>query len=133
MKSTNPNCGFREDWDFEDIEIIHKEENLNNREFLRLRWACNAKPDVMIISRKHGLFIELKVESGIGTNKFGYNQEETQSDILELLPLTVPCFSDMDFRKIILSKGEKSNITWSEIKDKLTNELALKHLKNMPK
>jgi hypothetical protein len=87
----------------------------------------------MIISKKHGLFIELKVESGIGTNKFGYNQEETQNDILELLPLTVPYFIDTDLKKIILSKGEKSHIKWSEIKDKLTNELALKHIENMPK
>jgi len=120
-------------WSFEDIEALQNEKKLKNKELLRLRWACNAKPDVMIISKKSCLLIELKVESGIGTSSSGYNQEETQDDILKLANLTVPCFKYMNFERIMLTNGKDGNINWNEIRGMLTNELPIKHFENMPK
>jgi hypothetical protein len=119
-------------WSFEGIEIIQDEKCLKNRELLRLRWACNAKPDLMIISGRSCLLIELKVESGVGTSNFGYNQEETQDDILKLTKLTVPYFNNMNFKKIMLTKGKGGDINWDEIKSMMTDELSVKHFENMP-
>ena len=119
-------------WSIEGIKNTQKQENLENKELLRLRWACNAKPDVMIISKKSLLFIELKVESGMGTNSLGYNQEETQNDILKLAQLTVPYFAGFDFKRIALTKGEDGLINWNEIKNKFTNELVIKHIEHIP-
>jgi hypothetical protein len=123
---------FPGQWNIQGIETIQKERNLNGRELLRLRWACKAKPDIMIISEKSALFIELKVESGIGINNYGYNQEETQYDILKLAQLTVPMFKDTDFRRIMLTGDKDGLITWNEIKNKPTNKLVIKHMKHMP-
>jgi len=120
-------------WNFENIENVQKEENLKSRELLRLRWAFNAKPDVMIISKKSCLIIELKVESGVGTSNYGYNQEETQDDIIKFAKLTMPYFKDMNFKRIMLTNDKDGHINWSQIKNMLANELVIKHFDNMPK
>ena len=50
----------------------------------RLRWAFNAKPDLLVLAGEHGVLIETKVESGSGSNKDGYKQLPTQGNILSL-------------------------------------------------
>ena len=50
----------------------------------RLRWAFNAKPDLLVLGGQHGVLIEVKVESGGGQNKDGYKQLPTQANILSL-------------------------------------------------
>jgi hypothetical protein len=119
-------------WPVPNINIIQREENLTDRQLLRLRWACNAKPDVMIISKKSGLFIELKMESELGASNYGYNQEETQFDILDLVGKTVPKFMDIKFRRIMLTKKESDFITWNKIKNHFNNDLVKRHMSNIP-
>jgi hypothetical protein len=119
-------------WPVPDIDIIQREENITDRQLLRLRWACNAKPDVMIISKKSGLLIELKVESELGANNHGYNQEETQFDILNLVGKTIPIFKDTKFRRIMLTKNGNDFITWNKIKNHFKNDLVKRHMENMP-
>lgn len=119
-------------WPIELINLLQKEEKITDRGLLRIRWACNAKPDLLIISKNYGLFIELKLESGIGTNDSGYNQEETQYDIMDLAKLTIPNFNNLDFKRIILDK-QSGIVNWDDIKSKFTNELVKKHMLNLPK
>lgn len=54
------------------------------KRLMRLRWAFNAKPDILVLEGKRGLLIEAKVESGGGSNRDGYDQFQTQRDILSL-------------------------------------------------
>jgi hypothetical protein len=119
-------------WPVQSIDIIQKEENITDRQLLRLRWACNAKPDVMILSKKSGLFIELKMESELGANNYGYKQEETQFDILNLASKTVPIFKDTKFNRVMLTKNENNFITWDKIKKHFKNDLVKKHMENIP-
>jgi hypothetical protein len=119
-------------WPVPNINIIQREENLSDRELLRLRWACNAKPDVMIISKNSGLFIELKVESNLGGNSYGYDQQETQFDILRLAGKTVPVFKDTIFKRIMITKNEENFVSWKKIKPYFNNDLIKRHIINMP-
>jgi hypothetical protein len=119
-------------WPVPNINTIQREENLTDRQLLRLRWACNAKPDVMIISKKSGLFIELKVESELGANNYGYDQQETQFDILKLVCKTVPIFKETNFKRIMITKDENNLFSWKKIKNHFNNDLIKKHMINMP-
>lgn len=66
----------------EDLEVrLHREKE---KPLYRCRWLCNAKPDIMIQSGTEVLFIEVKVESGMGSNERGYSQEQTQRDIINV-------------------------------------------------
>jgi hypothetical protein len=120
-------------WHVPNINIIQKEESINDRQLLRLRWACNAKPDVLIISKKSGVFIELKVESELGAGNYGYNQEETQFDIMDLAGKTIPIFKETKMKRIMITKNENDFITWDKIKSHFNNDLVKRHMENMPK
>jgi hypothetical protein len=119
-------------WPVPSINIIQREENLTDRQLLRLRWACNAKPDVMILSKNSGLLIELKVESELGANNHGYDQQETQFDILKLIGKTIPMFRDIKFERIMITNDEKDIISWKKIKNHFNNDLVKRHMINMP-
>jgi len=129
-------------WSIGSINLLQSEEAIKNREILRIRWACNAKPDLLILSKNSGILIELKVESGIGEGDLGYNQEETQIDIMNLAKATIPIFKNIEFKRLMLEKkrnsvlsieGLKNKLTWDEIMPKFNNELVKKHMLNMPK
>jgi len=125
---------FPGQWRVESINSLQKEEKINNRQLIRIKWACNAKPDLLIISKKSALFIELKLESGFVRKKTGYDQQKTQKDIINLAKMTIPYFSnsDFNFNQIILDK-HNGKIRWDDIKNIFKNDLVEKHMLNIPK
>jgi hypothetical protein len=60
------------EWQIRDLTHIEKEKN----DLVKIRWCFNAKPDLLIVSGKSCVFLELKVESGAGSNEHGYDQIE---------------------------------------------------------
>lgn len=85
-------------------------------ELIKLRWAFNAKPDIMILSNSNALIIEVKVESGEGNiEDTGYRQLDIQVLISQLLNRFVPYFKEVNFKNTILSLNTKEGITWKEI------------------
>lgn len=125
----------------EDLLLIETLKDIQNDNFIkdnklcRIKWAFNAKPDLLIISNHNCVIIELKLESRIGTNSNGYNQIETQTDVACLMKKTIPIFGDMNIEHILITKkGGKSNISWQEvlsIKDKISNELVKIHFNEL--
>ena len=110
------------------IKKIQKKHSILDEKLCRIGWACNAKPDILIISNNNCLIIELKLESGEGKNDSGYNQFQTQYDIIELSKKTIPCFAESNFERIIISKeNTEKNISWNEIIDFFNNSLVKKH------
>lgn len=90
-------------------------EQSGKKELLKIKWAFNAKPDILIISESKCLFIEAKIESGLGQYGEGNNQLDTQILISQLLKLLVPSFSEKEFKNIMLTKEEYNGISWKEI------------------
>jgi hypothetical protein len=128
-----------------NIKILQKIERINeipNNNLCRIGWAFNAKPDLLIISNKNCILIELKIESGFGKNDFGYYQPQTQQDITELIKISIPYFKNMNFKKILISKEFQDeneyfdcNILWTDLLEDLNNfnnELIKKHFRNIP-
>jgi hypothetical protein len=114
------------------IKQIQIDEKIPNDNLCRIAWAFNAKPDLLLISNDNCLIIELKVESGIGKKDNGYNQMETQQDIIELVKISVPFFHNKQFEKIMLTKEmDKKNISWNELLEHFNNELVKKHFKRI--
>jgi hypothetical protein len=116
--------------------IIEKSDNTSeNKDCLkRIRWACNTKPDLLIISGNNGLFIELKIESNIGVNRDGFNREKTQKDIIMLTNKIIPAYKNVNFERIMLERNNSDNsISWNDInKYDFENELLKNHFANMP-
>ncbi|MFC2066843.1 hypothetical protein ACFLUO_07340 [Chloroflexota bacterium] len=89
----------------------------------KLKWAFNAKPDMMIVSNNQAILVEAKLESGEGKyGDDGIGQREIQETIGELMPkLIIPAFEDIVFHNMLLAKKlPKDNewqlsITWKEI------------------
>jgi hypothetical protein len=116
------------------LKEIQRENNIPNDNLCRIAWACNAKPDIMIISKDNCIVIELKVESGVGKNEFGYDQIQTQQDIIELAKKSVPYFQNKKFERIMVTEHNDANsISWSELLSGFTNELVKKHFSKIIK
>jgi len=91
---------------------------------LRVKWAFNAKPDIMMISDGCALLIEGKLESPEGKyDASGQGQEETQQLIADLLKQFVPTFRQTTFHNILLARQSPSkdrwplSFTWKDIID----------------
>ena len=117
------------------LKNIQKENSIQNNYLCRIKWAFNAKPDLLIISNNKCVIIELKLESGIGKNDDGYDQIQTQKDVGNLAKITIPFFSEKLFENILLTKEEdKNNLSWSEILCGLNNfgsELVKRHFRRI--
>jgi len=134
----NKNLCFPGKWteknnnNLQNLKEIQEKNSISNNYLCRIGWAFKAKPDLLIISNNNCIIIELKLESGIGKNKDGYNQIQTQQDIIELSKITVPFFKTISsFENILLTK-EKNNfyLSWLEILQDLnnfSNDLIKKH------
>ena len=125
-------------WGKEKIKAAEKKYDLVEKELWRLRWACNAKPDVMIEDPRNIVFIEIKVESDFGSSENGYNQLQTQEDILLLGKAVIPSFASKNTELTTLTQGGP-NLVWSDIINILSESpdaeifaLAKRHLKSMP-
>ena len=89
----------------------------------------------MIISNNNCILIELKLESGIGKNDDGYDQIQTQKDIIDFIKITVPYFNNKYFEHILISKeDDKNTLSWYEIlsnQNNFSNELVKKQFKKI--
>lgn len=86
-------------------------------ELIRIKWAFNAKPDMLIISDSSVLLIEAKLESSEGrNNESGYRQFDIQKLIGDLLKLLVPQFQKSVFHNAVLALNPpQSDISWKEL------------------
>jgi hypothetical protein len=91
---------------------------------LSVKWAFNAKPDIMMISDGCALLIEGKLESSEGKyDASGQGQEETQQLIANLLKEFIPTFRQTIFYNMLLALQSPSrgrwplSITWKDIID----------------
>lgn len=97
------------------------------RRLMRLRWAFNAKPDILVLEGRSGLLIEAKVESGGGSNRDGYDQVQAQRDILSLWKhLELPGL-DGTIHLVTLGKGrplnkEAPHLTWQSVLEGIGKE-----------
>lgn len=97
------------------------------KRLMRLRWAFNAKPDILVLEGRSGLLIEAKVESGGGSNRDGYDQVQTQRDILSLWKhLELPGL-DGTIHLVTLGKGrplnkEAPHLTWLSVLEGIGKE-----------
>lgn len=120
-------------WETAKIQKIQQQERLKNNELLRIRWAFNAKPDILITANSWAAFIELKVESSIGENQHGYNQDKTLSDIISIAKKTIPLFHNKTIDKLMISQNEPESIKWSEVTKHIEHGLIQKYMNHIPK
>lgn len=92
-------------------------EKLKIKSLIQVKWAINAKPDIMIISDSSVLLIDAKVESGEGRDEeSGYQQYEIQELISYLLKLLIPQFSKSNFlNKVLKLMPQKTDLSWQEV------------------
>jgi len=119
-------------WEIAKIHKVQKQENLINNELLRIRWASNAKPDILITSNNWAAFIELKIESGIGENQYGYNQRKTLLDIITIAKKTIPSFHNLHIDSFIISKNKPNSIKWTDFIEAIGHDLVKKYMKYIP-
>lgn len=80
---------------------------------LKVKWAFNAKPDIMMISKDCAILIEGKLESPEGKySASGQGQEETQRLIAHLLKELVPAFREVTFHNMLLALRSPKNDKW---------------------
>ncbi len=126
-------------WHKDKINNAEKTHGLRAKELWRLRWACNAKPDVMIEDPENVVFIEIKVESDFGKSDNGYSQVQTQRDILKIGKRLIPSMANKRTKLTTLTLDGKG-LVWSEIIRILQAtakpgvfEMVNRHLVAMPK
>ena len=125
-------------WSKDKINSAENAHGLVKKELWRIRWACNAKPDVMIEDPDNIVFIEIKVESGFGSSENGYDQIQTQRDILRLGAAVIPALSQKRTELTTLTV-DGDELMWSEIArivgeaGSRVYEMVSRHLKAMPK
>jgi len=125
-------------WSKEKINSAEIMYGLTEKQLWRLRWACNAKPDAMIEDPESIVFIEIKVESDFGSSENGYDQLQTQQDILQLGKAVIPPLSQKETQLTTLTI-DGPDLNWSEIARILGEstsgayEMVKRHLEAMPK
>lgn len=97
-------------------------EEAGLKELIKVKWAFNAKPDILLMSPESMLVIEAKVESSEGCKvDVEYKQFQTQKLISELWQLLIPEFRNRKLVNAVLnvssSLEEIPVIQWSEIMD----------------
>jgi hypothetical protein len=98
-------------WNIEEL----KKAGLDS--LIKIRWAFNAKPDIMLLSPQGILLIEAKLESGEGRKEeSGYQQYEIQELIIDLWRLLIPEFQRRHIGRTTLELCPLNNgISWQEI------------------
>lgn len=118
-------------WPKEEIKKIQIEESIENNKLMRIRWLCNAKPDLLLTAGNFAFFIELKCESTYGKGSDGYDQLQTQEDIILLAKKIVPFFRDFDIEHFSITNNEKDSIGWSDILKCLSEGIVKSHIQYM--
>lgn len=133
---TNGNIGSGKlwcpsEWNINELKEIFGSGN----KLVSIRWCFNAKPDILIVSNKSAVMIEVKIESGSGRSNSGYDQLEIQEQISNLMNQIIPEYTTRTFHNSSLTlhdelsiRGKKIHgITWSEVIDDLKSTMG-----NMP-
>lgn len=130
-------------WAKSEIQEIETAENILEKRLFRCRWLCNAKPDVMITSGNRAIFIEIKLESGLGSGDDGYEQAKTQTDIVALAGKVLPFLKDFEIAQTVLTANDKfRGLSWTSVVDdseKIESsenagiEMIKTHLRHLPK
>ena len=121
---TNGNIGTGKlwcpsEWNIHELERIP----IKKKKLVTVRWCFNAKPDILIVSNKSAVFIEVKIESGGGRSNSGYDQLKIQKQISDLMILLIPEYTTITFHNSSLTlhnelstEGEKiQGIKWLEV------------------
>ncbi len=129
-------------WSERKIQEIETAHEMQEKELWRCRWLCNAKPDVMIHSGNDVLFIEIKVESGMGFASNGYEQGRTQEDIIKTGKQVIDWMKYANVQRMTLTHlDDPLGITWQEVVDLYGRtrtrsdpgaEMIERHLRHMP-
>jgi hypothetical protein len=99
-------------WNIEEIKKLERVEN----DLVDIRWCFNAKPDLMLDCKDYVVFVELKVESGEGVNRYGYSQPRIQKKISELMKLLIPEYYGSTFLNTSLQlKSKDKGLNWNEV------------------
>ena len=95
-------------------------EEAGLKELIKVKWAFNAKPDILLVSPESMLVIEAKVESAEGCKAdTSYKQLEIQELVIDLWKRLIPSFQDREIKLALLnvsSSHEKVPVLqWSDI------------------
>ena len=100
-------------------------EEAGLKELIKVKWAFNAKPDILLISPESMLVIEAKVESPEGCKAdTDYRQLDVQELIIDLWKRLIPGFKrDIKLALLNLSASHEKVpvIQWSEIIEIISN------------
>ena len=101
------------------LEAIQDLVELGGRQRLQaLKWAFNAKPDLLLVASGVGVMIEAKAASGFGGNKVtGYDQEVVQELIAAVFPIVAPAAVNQPLRRTTVTnvKHGSNGISWQEL------------------
>ncbi len=120
---TNGNIGSGKLWcpsEWNNRELHQIEKSYND--LVSIRWCFNAKPDILIVSNRSCVFIEIKVESGGGKSNSGYDQLNVQEEISHLMKRLIPEFHNHNFFNSSLTLNDElrmKGLKWIEVMDTL--------------
>lgn len=77
------------------------EQHSEKKTLYKIKWLFNAKPDLFIVSKDYGVFIELKLESPFGDYD-KYSQVDTLYDIANNITKLVPCLNGKTIKQMII-------------------------------
>jgi len=114
-------------WDIEALKATGliptgQQSERKNSTLIDVKWAFNAKPDLMIVSPGTVLLIEAKVEAGEGREGSGYEQYRIQELITKLLKLLVPRFAVSNFRNLVLAR-RAGDLSWADVVATVTDDV----------
>ena len=72
-------------------------EKVGLEKLKEVKWAFNAKPDILLVSRSNVLLFEAKLESVEGKKKNGYQQYPTLERISSLWEFLIPSSAEKVF------------------------------------
>ena len=84
----------------------------------RLRFMFRARPDLLVITTKFAVWIELKVDSKSRQPRNGYYQPDTQQHIAEAAHLVVPELTDRRYLNLVIQREPSPkplHFTWQQI------------------
>jgi hypothetical protein len=101
-------------------------EEAGLKDLIKVKWAFNAKPDILLMSPESMLVIEAKVESPEGCKAdVEYRQFQTQKLISELWQLLIPEFRNRKLVNAFINVSSSLEnipvIQWSEIIDLISS------------
>jgi len=114
-KSVGSKLWYPSHWNIDALKYAGLED------LVQVKWAFNAKPDILIMTPESALVIEAKVESAEGCKvdrerEFTYSQLKTQELIIKIWQLLVPEFKNKKIELALLNiKGGDKGFAWSEI------------------